>query len=954
MGFKDLIQIERVPDEGTKSLKGRGCDFCPLDQVEGVHKIFGKVKGKKIFIWAQSPGMQENKQRKELVGPSGQFLWYELEKVGITRDQCDIQNVVRCVPVDIHKNIYPPMKMRSPSKEEVKCCSIYNEQAAEKSKARIHLVFGQIAAQSLLGKEYNKTKRIFFSERFKTWVVVLDHPSYFIRQGFSAGSENPPSESLKRFRKDLAHAVTLFKHKHYDQFQYLRDQHYVGITTTKAARRAYRELTRDAEKGNFLVFDTEEGKVNKHGKPDDNGKWIDLCVGFRATVKGKSYTFATNHPDAPISSRCKKLNRKLIRKLLSNPKITTSAHYASHDVKVAKEFFGVKHESTKYDSLLGEFFRDPNAKAYGLAAIANRRFPNFANYKDIRYPEAFTEEYRKKVENQKTEASKKIEKADKTGKINLARLPWKKMVLYNGADCHLEKLVEASTQKYVNPSLMHTYVDSGHVLDRMQNDTKCRPKFDYDWYDKIKPLLKARVRYYKKQVYKLAGGRCVKIRNKAGKKLKKKFNPGSPIQIYWLLYKKLKLETIDEEHDDTQSGTIELLARKHSYLKCIPRLRKAEKALGMAKSYKNCADLNDGDLRTIWKQTGTSTGRLSSGKTKERTDDNVINFQNVHGDHLIRCLFVASTEWRLLYDYWLKHGDFDERSWQKFEDFEVLLGYDFSQNELRQLAEESGDKNLIKMFASGKDPHVEVGHEITGWSKESIAHDDRVRKLIKNIQFGLVYGLQGEGLYQFVIAKGVKTTKKEVMKFHARYFRKFRGVERLQNHYREMYEKTKAVVNVFGFKRPLTQSDDAILIGEGKFFGNIAINTPIQGASHQLLLMALAALYRKEKEYALLKYVLMEIHDALYFRVKLKDLIKACAIGHRLMVKEPVEIVEKEFKLKKNVPLEAKPKAGFRFGVQIEGVGSKELDTEYKFLNAWCRENKILEKSLYKQLQEIR
>jgi len=945
MGFSNLIQITRTEDNPKGKL---GCSFCPLDDKKGIHKVLGKVKGKKIFIWAQSPGPQENKARKELIGPSGKFLWYELRKVGIRRKDCDIQNVVRCLPADIRENVFPALQMRAPSKEEIKCCSIYNDQALEKSKARLHLVFGQVAAQSLLGREYNKTKRIFFSEKFKTWVVVLDHPSYFLRQGFTADVEKPPSDSLKRFRKDLAHAKHLLKHKHYDQFQFLRDQNYIGITTRKAAYEAYRKLKRAAKKGIRLVADMEEGKVDKYGKPDDNGKSVALCCGFTAKP-GTSYTFILWHPYHHVSEDCRRLNVRLTRRLMRDGSIEKSFHFGSSDTSAVRRLLRTDVKGYHYDSLLGEFFRDPNSKAYGLDATANRRYPDFANYKDIRYPDAFTLDYRKKVEKQKLDAAKKVEKADKTGKMNLARLPWEKMVLYNGADCHLSKLIELDTIKYVNPPLMHVYVDSGHILNWMQNDTNCRPKFDYDWYNRIVPLLKTRIKIYKKQVYKLFGGKYVKLKNKAGKRVKKKVNPGSPTQIYWLLYTKLKLNKI-EDHDDTRAGTIQLLAIKHPKLRCISQLREFEKELSMAKSYKNCADLNGGDLRTIWKLTGTSTGRLSSGKTKERSDDNVINFQNIHGDPLMRCLFVATVAWKKVYEYWLKFGDFTSGTWKKFRNVKVLLGYDFSQNELRQLAEESGDKNLIQMFSSGVDPHVEVGHEITGWPKEQIKSNDRVRKLIKNIQFGLVYGLQGEGLFRFVTAQGVKTTLKEVMKFHAKYFRRFPGVKKLQEHYRAMADKYGYVKNVFGFKRRLKQDEEALMLGEGKYFGNIAINTPIQGASHQLLLMALAALYRKAKQYTLLKYVLMEIHDALYFRVRLKDLMRACKIGHDLMVKEPVKIVEHDFKMKKRVPLQAKPKAGFRFGVQIEGIDKMK---EHEFLNAWCRENKKLEKSLKTQLQDV-
>jgi uracil-DNA glycosylase family 4 len=938
-----------MPSEILPVLNNKlGCTNCPLNDRKGINKIMGKVRGRSIMIWAQNPGAQENKQRKELVGPAGEFLWYELEKVHITRDMCDVQNVVRCYSADYNPNIYPSLKSRAPTKEEIKCCSIHNTQALEKCKAKLHLVFGNIAGQAILGREFKKDKRAFYSDNLKSWVVYLDHPAYFIRMGYSAENENPPNAALLRFRKDLKHAYKLFKNPSTDRFQFLKDQNYIGITTRKEAYKAYRRLKRDAKKGIRLVADMEEGKVDKHGKPNDEGKSVALCCGF-AAKPGISYTFALRHPDAPISERCRRINEKLTKRLLGDSNCRKSAHYASYDADSTQRLLKVRPRGIDYDTLIGEFFRDPNARAYGLAAIADRRYPDFMGYKDIRYPEAFTYDYSKKVEGKKLSVSQKVDAADKIGKMNLARLPWKKMVLYNGADCHLEKLVEQDTVKYVNMPLMKVYVDSGQILYRMQNDINCRPRFDYDWYNEITPLLTSRIKKYKKQVRKLVGGKYIKFpkkkKDKNGKettvRVKTKFNPGSPGQIYWLLYTKLKYNKIDE-HDDTRAGTIKLLAIRHPKLACIYKLREAEKLKSMVDSYKNCADLNDGNLRTIWKQTGTRTGRLSSGKTKERSDDNVINFQNIHGDPLVKCLLVPTTSWHKLYDYWLKHGDFDKHTWKKFEDMQVFMGLDFSQNELRQLAEESGDKNLIKMFSRGEDPHVEVGHEITGWSKESITKNDRVRKLVKNIQFGLVYGLQGEGLFRFVTAQGVKTKLKEVQKFHARYFKRFPGVKRLQTKYRDFVDKHGYVVNVFGFKRKLMGNEG----DEDKFYGNIAINSPIQGAAHQLLLMAIAALHRKKEKYKLLRYPWTEAHDSLFFRVKLKYLLQASKVGQELMTKEPVEIVKREFKMKKRVPLKAKPKAGFRFGVMIEGI---EKMTEYEFLNQWCRENKKLEKSFEKQ-----
>src|SRR6266704_1325968 len=83
---------------GTKKDQNRGCNFCPADKVEGLHKVknLDKLEGKKIMVWAQNPGEEENRKRKELIGPAGKFLWEHAASVGVYREDCDIQNVVRC------------------------------------------------------------------------------------------------------------------------------------------------------------------------------------------------------------------------------------------------------------------------------------------------------------------------------------------------------------------------------------------------------------------------------------------------------------------------------------------------------------------------------------------------------------------------------------------------------------------------------------------------------------------------------------------------------------------------------------------------------------------------------------------------------------------------------------------------------------------------------------------
>ncbi len=202
MAFADVLTTGRKfrnpnppiqpPEDATRkkpSASRLGCDYCPLNGVIGIKKIFGTVEGKDIMCWAQSPGMDENREGRELVGRAGKFLWSELKRVGITRDMCDIQNAVRCVPADRVEDVWPPLKMRNPSKEEIKCCSLYTKQAIEKQRAKLHLVFGEIAQKAVLGQEYKKDRKVFWSEKLNGNVVCLDHPSYFIRFGLTGEEE---------------------------------------------------------------------------------------------------------------------------------------------------------------------------------------------------------------------------------------------------------------------------------------------------------------------------------------------------------------------------------------------------------------------------------------------------------------------------------------------------------------------------------------------------------------------------------------------------------------------------------------------------------------------------------------------------------------------------------------------------------------------------------------------
>lgn len=174
-----------------------GCEFCLLNKAPNTHKIrLGEVNGEEVFVWGLAPGRKENEEGQEFVGESGKLLWKELGRVDIKRENCDIQNVVRCFPTN------KDGKMRNPSKDEIRCCSKYTEIALKKSKAKLHIIFGKIAGMELLRDEYRKGQ-LFRSETLKSQVLCVWHPSYLVRNGCSAARTQKSREKLKRWQQDF-------------------------------------------------------------------------------------------------------------------------------------------------------------------------------------------------------------------------------------------------------------------------------------------------------------------------------------------------------------------------------------------------------------------------------------------------------------------------------------------------------------------------------------------------------------------------------------------------------------------------------------------------------------------------------------------------------------------------------------------------------------------------------
>ena len=285
---------------------------------------------------------------------------------------------------------------------------------------------------------------------------------------------------------------------------------------------------------------------------------------------------------------------------------------------------------------------------------------------------------------------------------------------------------------------------------------------------------------------------------------------------------------------------------------------------------------------------------------------------------------------------------------RKYGDYKVFLAADYSQIEIRILAEMSGDENLLSDFEAGEDIHCVVGHRLTGIPVDVIKKDKQIRAGIKAIHFAIVYGKNVKGVYNDLLKDGIKTTEAEVQANFDKYFDRYKKVKKFIENCHKETDETGFSKTLFGFKREIAK------LSTKGFWKNQAVNSPIQGSAHQLCLIGMAILQKYPEKYPTIHdKILMEVHDELTFVVKVKRMVEAFKETQRLMQEAIPKMVEKWFGFKLKVPLVCDVKAGFRRGVLVDYKGESQDD----FIRAWRKENEAVTeyiKASYKKEYRIK
>jgi len=343
------------------------------------------------------------------------------------------------------------------------------------------------------------------------------------------------------------------------------------------------------------------------------------------------------------------------------------------------------------------------------------------------------------------------------------------------------------------------------------------------------------------------------------------FNISSPKQLGIILFEKLAIpypKKIKDNNYSTSKEILDKLVNDYPIINVILEYRMLTKLKSNYITGLLNEVMSDGKIHTIFNQTLTRTGRLSSISP---------NLQNIP---------IRTEEGRLIRKAFIP------------EENSIILSSDYSQIELRLFASFANVDNLIHAFEEDKDIHAKTASDIFEIPIEEVTKD--MRRTAKAVNFGILYGISSFGLSED-LGIDIVSAKKFIDDYLATYpeIKKFMD-EVVKGAYEKGYVKT-----IMNRKRNIDElkSTNYLVRTQGE---RIALNTPVQGSSADILKKAMIEIYQEFNQKNLKSKMLIQVHDELVFNV-IKD--------EEEVVTEIVRrIMENTYKL--NVPLKVDIETG--------------------------------------------
>ncbi len=471
--------------------------------------------------------------------------------------------------------------------------------------------------------------------------------------------------------------------------------------------------------------------------------------------------------------------------------VSFDLHVYSIDSKklyTSLKYLGINLKHIDFDVILAEYVIDPSKASQDIKSIFDEYLENNITY----FEEVYSKKTKYIIPPIEILSKYAINKASYIFDVkplmeDILKCNNQLNLLY---DCELPLAIVLSDMEY-----------SGFMVDPIR-------------LKEIGKEFKSKMDYLEQEIYSLSGVT---------------FNISSPKQLGEVLFDKLGLAPLKKNKTglSTSAEVLEELSKIHPVPKMVLEYRKYSKLVSTyVDGLLEVLNPVDSKLHTVFKQSLTLTGRLSS------TEPNIQNIPIRTDDgKLIRSAFIPS----------FKDG--------------VLVSADYSQIELRILAHLSNCKNMIDMFNSGVDLHTSTASKVFNKNFDEVTKDER--RMAKAVNFGIVYGMSAWGL-----SEEIKVTPQEASQFINKYFELFPEIKTYLDDVVKCAKQdgyTTTILNRRRYMPDINSSNGPLR----QFAERTSKNAPIQGSAADIIKLAMINVANKLKENNLKSKLIAQVHDEL-------------------------------------------------------------------------------------------
>lgn len=497
---------------------------------------------------------------------------------------------------------------------------------------------------------------------------------------------------------------------------------------------------------------------------------------------------------------------EIFRPFFEDQNVLKIAHNLKYDYKVLKNY-NIEVEGKIFDTMIAHYLLNPDGR-HGMDYLSEM----YLDYKPVSIESLIG----KKGKNQ----------------LTLREVDLKTQTDYAAEDADVTfQLYELFAPQLAKENLESLFYNVEMPLMKVLAKIELTGvKLDNNWLAQESKDLENDLKILESKIFELSG---------------EEFNMNSPKQLGDILFEKMQLDPKAKKTKTGQYATsedvLQKLASKHEIISQILEYRTLQK---LKSTYVDALpgqiDKKDDRVHTNFSQTTAATGRLASVNPNLQN----IPIRTLRGQQ-IRGAFVA-------------------------DEGKKIISADYSQIELRLIAEISGEQNMIKAFQNGEDIHVSTAAKLFNIPLEDVTKTQRGQA--KTVNFGIIYG-QGA----FALAEQTGLSRSEAKKMIDSYYENY---PRLKEYMAEQVKKAQDfgyVETILGRKRHLKDINSSNFVVKAHAERN-AVNAPIQGSAADIIKLAMIKIDEELDAQNLRTKMLLQVHDELLFEVPVDEVETAKAL----------------------------------------------------------------------------